>query len=98
MIESLLTHGAAVRVHDPKALAAGRAAFGERVEFSTDPYAALENADAMALITEWSEFRNPDFERMKLLMKTPVVFDGRNIYNPAKLRQLGFTYYGIGRA
>jgi len=98
VIESLLTHGAAVRVHDPKALAAGRAAFGERVEFSTDPYAALENADAMALITEWSEFRNPDFERMKLLMKTPVVFDGRNIYNPAKLRQLGFTYYGIGRA
>ena len=58
---------------------------------------ALEGADALFVVTEWNEFRHPDFERMKALMKTPVIFDGRNIYDPARMRELGFTYMGLGR-
>ncbi len=61
------------------------------------PYEALEGVDALFIVTEWNEFRHPDFERMKALMKTPVIFDGRNIYDPARMRELGFTYQGIGR-
>jgi len=97
IIERLLEHGAEVRVHDPKANGVARSIFGERISYFDDCYEPLEGADAVVLVTEWPEFRNPDFERMKRLMKTTLVFDGRNIYNPAKLREMGFTYYGIGR-
>ena len=64
---------------------------------ASDPYEALVNADAVALMTEWSEFHLPDFNRMAELMKGKVIFDGRNIYDPAQLRKLGFIYFGIGR-
>ncbi len=64
----------------------------------TDPYAALAGADALAIMTEWKEFQNPDFERMRRLMRAAVVFDGRNIYEPQQLAEAGFTYYSIGRA
>jgi UDPglucose 6-dehydrogenase len=62
-----------------------------------DDYEALRGADALAVVTEWSEFRTPDFKKMKRLLKKPVIFDGRNIYNQEELRKHGFTYYGIGR-
>jgi UDPglucose 6-dehydrogenase len=70
---------------------------GDRIEYCPDPYEAVVNADALALMTEWSEFHLPEFNRMAEIMKGKVIFDGRNIYDPAQLRQLGFTYFGIGR-
>ena len=98
IINKLLEHGARVQAHDPKANETAQRIFGTRITYFDDSYEALRGADALVLITEWPEFRNPDFERIKELMKTPVVFDGRNIYNPDKLRKMGFTYYGIGRS
>lgn len=97
IIENLLRHGAQVAAHDPKAAENAKAIFADRVSYSADPYRILESAEGLALLTEWPEFRNPDFQRMKHLLATPVVFDGRNIYSPQKLRDLGFTYYGVGR-
>ena len=70
---------------------------GDKIEYCSDPYEAVTGADAMALMTEWSEFHLPEFDKMADLMKSKVIFDGRNIYDPAELKRLGFTYYGIGR-
>ncbi len=97
IINSLLRAGAAVRAHDPVAMDEARKIFKNRVQFMQDNYEALRGADALAVVNEWSEFRNPDFQKMRHLMKKPVVFDGRNIYNQEELRKFGFTYYGIGR-
>jgi len=97
IINKLLEHGAVVHVHDPKANGAAKSIFSNRIFYYNDYYEPLDGAEALVLVTEWPEFRNPDFEKMKELMKSPVVFDGRNIYNPAKLRKIGFTYYGVGR-
>jgi UDPglucose 6-dehydrogenase len=97
IINNLLRAGAAVKAHDPVAMPEGRKIFKNRIEYREDGYEALRNADALAVVTEWSEFRTPDFKKMKRLMKRPVIFDGRNIYNQEELRKLGFTYYGIGR-
>ena len=97
VIEGLLGKGAKVVAHDPVASHVARRYFGERVRFAEVPYEALEGADALFVVTEWNEFRHPDFERMKGLMKAPVIFDGRNVYDPARMRELGFTYHGIGR-
>jgi UDPglucose 6-dehydrogenase len=72
--------------------------FGGRVELAPDPYAAAADADALVLVTEWNEFRQPDFERLRRTMKQPVLFDGRNVWDPAKVRALGFSYQGIGRS
>jgi UDPglucose 6-dehydrogenase len=98
VIEGLLGNGARVRVHDPVATEVAKKIFGGRVEFSPDPYAAADGADALFLVTEWNEFRQPDFERLKRTMKQPVLFDGRNVWDPRKVRAMGFTYQGIGRA
>ncbi|MEI7703027.1 MAG: UDP-glucose/GDP-mannose dehydrogenase family protein [Deltaproteobacteria bacterium] len=98
IIEGLLGNGAKVRVHDPVAHEVAAAIFGTRVEFSPDPYAAAAGADALVLVTEWNEFRQPDFDRLKKAMKQPVLFDGRNVWDPRKVREMGFTYQGIGRA
>jgi UDPglucose 6-dehydrogenase len=98
LIEALLAAGAEVRVHDPEALANVREIYGDRLAYCDRPYGALEQADALAVATEWNEFRNPDFEVMRRLMRQPVIFDGRNVYDPARMAALGFTYYGIGRA
>jgi UDPglucose 6-dehydrogenase len=68
------------------------------VLFAPGPYEAAEGADALFVVTEWSEFRTPDFERVKAAMRSPVVFDGRNAFDPAEMLELGFAYYGIGRA
>jgi UDPglucose 6-dehydrogenase len=97
VIEQLLAQGAQVTAFDPVAMPNARRHFGERVAFAPLPYDALEGADALFVTTEWNEFRAPDFQRMKALLKTPVVFDGRNLYAPARLRELGFTWYGVGR-
>ncbi len=97
LIDLLLSEGVTVRVHDPEALANTRAKYGERVVYCDRPYGALEGADGLAVVTEWQEFRQPDFELMRRLLKQPIIFDGRNIYEPRTLAQHGFTYSGIGR-
>ncbi len=97
IINSLLESGAKIRAHDPIAIPRVKALFDGRVEFFENNYDALKGADALAVITEWNEFRRPDFDRMKSLMKRPVVFDGRNIYDPKLMREKGFVYFGIGR-
>jgi UDPglucose 6-dehydrogenase len=98
LINSLLEIGAQVRVHDPESLANVKAIYGDRLIYCDRPYGALEQADALAVVTEWNEFRNPDFEVMRRLMRQPIVFDGRNVFDPARMRALGFVYHGIGRA
>ncbi len=98
VIEGLLGKGAQVKACDPVAEGSARRLFGDRVALCTSPYDALEGADALFVVTEWNEFRRPDFGRMKRLMRTPVVFDGRNIFDPAAMRERGFVYYGMGRA
>jgi UDPglucose 6-dehydrogenase len=97
IIEGLLARGARVHAFDPEAEKTARRIFGGRIGYAGTAYEALAGADALVVVTEWNEFRRPDFARMKRLMRTPVVFDGRNIYNPASMRALGFTYYSIGR-
>jgi UDPglucose 6-dehydrogenase len=96
VIESLLQHGAKVRATDPEALGEARRHFGDRIEYLQHPYDALEGADALLLVTEWSEFRNPDFALMKERLAQPVIFDGRNIFPKEELARLGFVYYPIG--
>ena len=93
----LLELGAEVRAYDPEATDTARRLFGERIALCERSYDALNGADALAVVTEWNEFREPDFKRIKQLLKSPVVFDGRNIYSPGHMRALGFTYFSIGR-
>ena len=97
VIEQLLSAGATVTAYDPEAMDEAKRIFGSRIQMFPSNYACLDGADALLLITEWQAFRNPNFERMKGMMRQPVIFDGRNIYDSAHLRQMGFTYYGIGR-
>jgi UDPglucose 6-dehydrogenase len=97
IVERLLEAGARVRVHDPEALESARRIFGERVSYHERNYEALESADALVICTEWNEFRHPNFERVRTALKRPVIFDGRNLYDPALLRRLNFRYYSIGR-
>jgi UDPglucose 6-dehydrogenase len=97
LIKSLLAAGAKVRAFDPKASEGARRIFGTSITFARTPYDAVKGADALALVTEWNEFRRPDFQRIHGLMRTPVVFDGRNIFTPEHMRGSGFTYYSIGR-
>ena len=98
LIQSLLDGGARVQAYDPEATHVARGIFGERVAFAESNYDALKNADCLAIVTEWNEFRRPDFERMQTLMRDPVVFDGRNLFEPELMTQNGFTYYSIGRS
>ncbi len=98
LIDSLLEAGVALRVHDPEALPNVQAIYGHRLTYCDRPYGALEQADALVIATEWNEFRNPDFEIMSRLLRQPVVFDGRNVYDAARMAALGFTYHGMGRA
>ena len=97
LIEKLLEAGAGIKAYDPAAINETKKVLGNRIGYSSDPYEALENVDAVALMTEWAEFHLPDFTRMAELMKGKVIFDGRNIYDPDQIRKLGFTYFGIGR-
>ena len=97
VIESLVGAGARVQAFDPEAMEEARKMFGDRIQYTHRNYDALHGASALLILTEWNEFRRPDFDRVKKLMMHPVIFDGRNIYDPADLRKLGFTYYSIGR-
>jgi UDPglucose 6-dehydrogenase len=99
IIARLLEAGARVRAYDPEAMAATRQYLGDNqnVSYASSTYEALKGADALIICTEWSKFREPDFERMHSVMKTPVIFDGRNLYNPIKLTNLGFKYFHIGQ-
>ena len=97
IIKALLEKGAKVQAHDPEAMSTAKGLFKGGVTYTSRNYDALKGADALAILTEWQEFREPDFARMKKLLKNPVVFDGRNIYQPAQMKELGFTYYSIGR-
>ncbi len=97
IINGLLKAGAKVRAHDPVANANAAKIFKSKVKFFEDSYDAIKDAEALVVVTEWNEFRHPDFKRMKLLMKQPIVFDGRNIYDPNSMRENGFVYFGIGR-
>jgi UDPglucose 6-dehydrogenase len=86
-----------VHAHDPEALGEAKKIFGDRIHYHRVNYDALRGADALLIVTEWNEFRRPDFDRMKQLMKHPVIFDGRNIYDPEDMAARGFVYYSIGR-
>jgi UDPglucose 6-dehydrogenase len=97
LIESLLDAGATVQAYDPEATRIARDIFGDRVTYTPTNYDALKGADCLAIVTEWNEFRRPDFDRMKTLMREPIVFDGRNLFTPEHMTQHGFTYYSIGR-
>jgi UDPglucose 6-dehydrogenase len=97
LVEALLDAGARVRVHDPEAMPTARRVLGDRVTYAEHAYDALAGADGLAIVTEWLEYRNPDFARMKQLLARPLIVDGRNLYEPDKLARLGFTYDSIGR-
>jgi UDPglucose 6-dehydrogenase len=98
LIEQLLSAGAEVVAYDPVARERARARLGSAALFAEDMYAAAEGSDALVLVTEWHQFRRPDFERLARIMRTPVMVDGRNIWNPDELRGMGFVYYGVGRS
>ncbi|MDX2261741.1 MAG: UDP-glucose/GDP-mannose dehydrogenase family protein [Gemmatimonadales bacterium] len=97
LIDALLAAGASVRAHDPEAMTVARGVWGDRIVYATDPYHALEGADALAVVTEWLVYRTPDFDRIKATLHRPIVVDGRNLYEPARMARLGFQYAGIGR-
>jgi UDPglucose 6-dehydrogenase len=97
LVEQLLAAGARVRVHDPAAIASARRHLGERVTYATNAYDAVEGAAALAIVTEWLEYRNPDFERIKQALSRRLIVDGRNLYDPQRMARLGFTYESIGR-
>jgi UDPglucose 6-dehydrogenase len=97
IIEGLLKRKAKVRAFDPEATTVAKQIFGKRIHFARNAYDALKDADALLLVTEWNEFREPDFVKMKRLMKQAIIFDGRNLYDPKQIRGLGFLYTSIGR-
>jgi UDPglucose 6-dehydrogenase len=102
LLDALLAAGARVQACDPAACAGMAARYAEELEsgqlrLGDSPYAAVEGADALVLVTEWKQFRQPDFARIRGLMRMPVLFDGRNLYNPAEIAEYGFLYRGIGR-
>ena len=97
IIERLLAAGAKVQAYDPAASAVAARIFDGRIALCEKSYDALVGADALAIVTEWNEFREPDFAKMRSMMRSPVIFDGRNIYSPEHMRALGFTYFSIGR-
>jgi UDPglucose 6-dehydrogenase len=97
VVEELLGAGARVQAHDPEALASARRVFADRITYHQNNYEALSGADALIILTEWPEFRHPNFQRIRTMLKHPVIFDGRNLYDPALMRALEFRYYSIGR-
>lgn len=97
LIDELLAAGATVVAHDPEAIHEAKRRLGDRISYAETNYAALDGADALVIVTDWNAYRTPDFARVKAALKRPVIVDGRNLYDPAKLRALGFTYASIGR-
>ncbi|GAB4268758.1 MAG: UDP-glucose/GDP-mannose dehydrogenase family protein [Candidatus Rifleibacteriota bacterium] len=97
LIESLLDAGAKVVAYDPEAMKEARKIFGEKIAYGKKSYDVIDGADALAIVTEWNEFRRPDLDRVKALLKNPIIIDGRNLFEPKKMKALGFDYEGIGR-
>ena len=97
IINALLEKGAKIKAFDPKAVETAKVIFADKIEYSKNAYDAVENAEALLLLTEWNEFRRPDFEKIKSTMKNPVIFDGRNQYDKKRLQEKGFKYYCIGK-
>ena len=97
IIEALLKYGAKIKAYDPKAMDTAKNIFGDKIEYAKSSYDALKDADCMLLLTEWNEFRRPDFEKIKELMKTPIIFDGRNQYDKSRLETRGIKYFSVGR-
>ena len=98
LIERLLAGGARVSVHDPEAMPNVRSIYGDRIEFAASPLEALDGADCLAIVTEWGDYRRPDFDEMARRMRNPVIFDGRNLYRAAEMLARGFSYFAIGKA
>ncbi len=98
LIDSLLANGAKVRAHDPQANETARLIFGDRIDYADHAYDVLDGADALVIVTEWMAFRNPDFGRIKSMLKQPVIIDGRNLYDPHRMKNMGLRYFSIGRA
>lgn len=97
IINRLLALGAKVCAHDPEAIKEAKKIFGENIVYSNSQYDILKGADALAIVTEWNEYRNPDFDRIKSLLRQPLIFDGRNLYQPSRMKEAGFEYLPIGR-
>ena len=97
VIEGLLAAGARVQTHDPRATDSARLIFGDRLMYAADPYSAAHGVDALLVMTEWLVYRNPDFDRVRKLVRRPLLIDGRNLYDPDRMASLGFEYHGIGR-
>jgi UDPglucose 6-dehydrogenase len=97
LLDGILEAGGTVRAHDPKAMEVARGIYGDRLSYARDPYDAIAGADALVIVTEWMVYRNPDFERMRSALASPLIFDGRNLYDPERMSRLGFEYHGIGR-
>jgi UDPglucose 6-dehydrogenase len=96
LIERFLGAGSSIRAYDPVAQKEARRILGDRIDYTNDPYDALEGADCLLLVTEWKEFRIPDLQKMRRLLKNPAIFDGRNIYEHQEMKDAGFDYYCIG--
>jgi len=97
VVNTLLETGAKVKAHDPEAMDVAKIVFGDKVEFDKDNYAIVKDADGLIIMTEWNDYREPDFEKIKELLNEPVIFDGRNLYNKGKMKELGIIYHSIGR-
>ncbi len=97
LINNLINEGCKVKAYDPEASKEAYKIFGDKIEYVKKQYAALEDADALVIVTEWNEFRRPDFDKIKSLLKHPVIMDGRNLFDPKKMAEIGFEYEGIGR-
>jgi len=97
ILKELLARGANIKAHDPIAMENVKDNIGDSITYHDKAYDAIQDADALLIVTEWNEFRNPDFEKIKNMLKKPVIFDGRNIYDPKEMKDLGFVYYGVGR-
>jgi UDPglucose 6-dehydrogenase len=97
LIDGLLDEGASICAHDPAAMEHARTLLGNRIDYAETNYEALPGADALVVVTDWNEYRHPDFERVKRTLKQPVIVDGRNLYDVEKMRELGVRYHSIGR-
>jgi UDPglucose 6-dehydrogenase len=98
LIERLLSEGATAAVYDPEAMANVRGIYGDRLTYAAGPYEALDGADCLAVVTEWGDFRRPDFDEMARRLKSRTIFDGRNLYAPNEMKARGFAYHAIGKA
>ncbi len=97
MIDELLKKGVKLRVFDPEAMENVKRKYGGKLDYASSMYEAIKDADALIISTEWNVFRTPDFKKIKKLLKNPVIFDGRNLYKPERMKELGFNYVSIGR-